>query len=156
MISFDDAAKAVDQFELMAYFHTVSPGARVLIAEELAAMVNWPRERVVRNGYGIVAYVEPKDRLTRLMKAMKQVREWPGMAEIRALYCQMYSPADGHEVECCTIPGFTLEECESGTDYFSLERGKEPERKYLPQPGDVPNDILAQIPGAAKRLGGGK
>jgi hypothetical protein len=148
MITIDQATEAVSNFELMQYFNTISEGGRTKIAEELVAMVNWPRERVLRNGYGeAIAYVEPIDRLKWLLKQCKRVSEWPGMAQIRALYCLRFKPADGVEMEYCTIPGYTLDELESGTDFLSLDRGKQPEQKYIPAPDDEPigDDLMKQI-----------
>lgn len=143
--------------ELMAYFGTLSAGARVMIAEELMAMVNWPPDRELKNGLGeTIKYTEPSVRLERLMRALKSVTEWPGMAQIRAVYCKMYKPADGIEVSSCTIPGFTDEEIEAHADYFTLNRAPEP--KYLPKPDDEPvgEDIKALIGSAAKKLTGAK
>lgn len=156
MISFDEATKAVTQFELMKFFGQMSAGARSQIAEELMAMVNWSPERPLKNGLGeVIRYVEPRVRLARLMTALKTVDEWPGMAQIRAVYCKMYLPADGILVDYCTIPGFTEEECESGSDILSL--GRAPEPKYLPQPGDEPvGDLSKAIAAGAKRITGGR
>lgn len=159
MISHAEAMKAVERMELMAFFSTVSEGARALIAEELMEMINWPPDRPLRNGHGeLIPYVEPRVRLDRLMKALKKVKEWPGMAEIRGLYCRMYRPADGDENPSCNIPGFSDEECASGVDYLSLERP--PAKPYLPAPEDEPigEDIQEQLKQlvAAKTFKGGK
>ena len=44
------------------------------------------------------------------------------MADIRALYCQMYKPADEIEPPVgCNIPGFTMEECEAGADFLVVD-----------------------------------
>lgn len=159
MITLADAMTAVSRMELMAFFNTVPEGARALIAEELMEMVNWPRTRPLKNGLGeVIPYVEPIDRLQRLMKALKIVREWPGMSEIRGLYCRMYRPADGIENPTCNIPGFTDEECENGVDYLSLNRA--PAKAFLPAPDDEPigqdfQEKFKQLV-AAKTVKGGK
>ena len=154
MVTFEDAMKVVARMELMAYFNTVSPEARTLIAEELMAMVNWPPERIVRNGYGVVPYVEPRERLAHLAKQLKKVKDWPGMTEIRGLYCLRFTPADGVMADC-TLPGITDDGVFVGEDAIGIAAVPEP--VYLPAPGDEPiGGMLGDIAAAAKKLGGGK
>lgn len=43
-----------------------------------------------------------------------QVGEWPGPAQIRAIYCTRYKPADGIESAVpCTISGFTADDTQA-------------------------------------------
>lgn len=159
MVSFEDAMKVVARMELMAYFNTVSPEARTMIAEELMAMVNWPEERVVRNGHGVVPYVEPKDRLAWLVQQLKKVSAWPGMPEIRGIYCLRFTPADGVFAECDRVALVVTDDGKLvGNDpVLALEAGREKEQAYLPGPDDEPiGDVKDQIAGAANRLGGGR
>ncbi len=154
MITIEEANQAVNQFELMKYFHLLSPEARNLVAEELMAMCNWPKDRILRNAHGeTIPYIHPRVRLAWLMLALKPVDEWPGMAQIRGLFCKRFKPADGIEVASCNIPGYTDEECESA--HLSL-----PLPAYIPQPGDEPmgDEIPKQIAKAAKvkRIASGK
>lgn len=155
MITKQEALEAVEKFDVLVYFDKVTPGARLQIAEELMDMVNWPSDRVLRNGYGPIPYIEPRVRLDRLVNLMvKRVGTWPGVAEMRGLYCKMYKPADGIEVSICNIPGFTDEECENGVDYLSIDRARK-EPKFIPAPDDEPigEDFKRQIAKAAKTLG---
>ena len=156
MITLDEAIDAVDDFDLMQYFVQVKPKTRLKIAEELMAMINWPPDRPLHDGTGnIMPYVEPHVRLARLMKALKSVSVWTSMADIRALYCQMYAPADDIDVMICNIPGFTPEECEAGVDRLSIERA-ETEQKFIPGPDDepIPADFAKQLADAIKKIGG--
>ena len=155
MISMDDAMDVVADMEVnMAYF-TLSPEARVKAAKQLMAMVNWPPEKIVKNGHGeVVPYVEPSERLAWLSRQLAKVKTWPGMGEVRGLYCLKFTPADG--IECdCTLPGITDDGRFVGEDAVGIEAAPEP--KYLPQPGDEPiGDLALDIANAAKKLGGGR
>jgi hypothetical protein len=152
VITLDEAIDAVDSFELMQYFSQMGTKARLKIAEELVAMINWPPNRPLTDGAGhVLPYIEPHVRLARLLRALKTVSVWTSMADIRALYCQMYKPADEIEPPVgCNIPGFTMEECEAGADFLSLERA-ESEQKFIPGPDDEPaKDFLLDISKAVK------
>lgn len=129
MISLDEAIAAVDQFEVLTYFDRVKAPARLKIAEMLMAMVNWPESRVQRNGYGPIPYIHPVDRLKWLIGAMTngQYNEWPGIAEVRGVFCSRYTPADG------------INAYATNPVYAPSEDPIIPEPpKYLPQPGDEP------------------
>ncbi len=133
MVTLDQANEVVEQMELDMKFFPSKPRIQAKIAIELMDMVNWPPGRrmpVDRFGHS-VRYVEPIYRLERLARSLRAVKEWPGMAEIRAAYCLMYEPADGKEGGVCSIPGFTPEDCEAQL------ASREPV-KYLQQVGDVP------------------
>ncbi len=159
MITELDAMKAVAQMELMTYFNGLSEGARSLIAEELMAMCNWPREKVVRNGYGIVPYVEPIDRLKWLMLQLKKVSAWPGMSEVRGIYCLRFTPADGIVAECDREAlGVTDDGVLIGNDLDARAiAAPEREQEYLPGPDDEPiDDLKDDIAALAKKMAGKK
>lgn len=122
------------------------------IARQLMLMVNW-NPAVKRYGYDKagkryeIAYVQPSDRLEWLIRCCARVAEWPGVAELRGLFSQRFPLADAPEENpVCNIPGYSDDECLSGTDFLSVERAAQ-EQKYLPQPGDEPigDDLLKQI-----------
>lgn len=95
----------------------------------------------------------PEMRLNWLVDALLELGKWPdeGFKDVRGIYCCLWNAADGRE-GWTALPGFR----EGDEPAPCLANPRPVEQVYLPQPGDVPNDILAQIPGAAKRLGGGK
>ncbi len=156
MISFEDAMEVVEDMEVnMAYF-TLSPNARAKAGMQLMAMVNWPPDRVVKNGHGeVIPYVTPKERLAWLSRQLMKVKTWPGMGEVRGLYCLRFTPADGIEADC-TLPGVTDDGRFMGEDAIGIDAPPE-EQPYLPQPGDEPigDDFRAMVAGAAKKLNGG-
>ena len=156
MISIDEAMKAVAQMELMAYFN-LSPEARLLAGKELMAMVNWPASRILRNALDeVIPYVEPKERLAWLVRQLRKVGTWPGMSEIRGLYCLRFVPADGIEAPC-NLEGVTDDGVFVGAGSEMDAFPPAPEQLYIPGPDDVPvGDLMASIAGAAKRLGSGK
>lgn len=54
-----------------------------------------------------------KDRLAWLVNTLlNHVGEWPGPAQLRAIYAVRFRPADGVEGPTCTIGGFTPGDCE--------------------------------------------
>lgn len=155
MIGYTDAMNAVARFELMKYFSSVSEEGRGLIAEEIMAMVNErPYNSVRKNGLGeIIPYVDPQYRLARLMRAIRGVGEWPGMGQVRALYCLMYAPADGIPGEACMIAVIP----DDGS-VAALEGRHQNQPAFLPAPDDEPigEDFKAKLLTAANTMRGGK
>jgi hypothetical protein len=149
MITIAEAMKVVAWMELTPYFSGISEEGRVLLGEELMAMVNWPPERILRNGHGeILPYVEPKERLAWILTRVKTLKVWPGIGQIRGMYCLRFKPADGIEADCDR-------ELLGITDDGRFAEDDRPEQKYLPGPGDEPiGDLAEHIAGVAKRLKG--
>jgi hypothetical protein len=59
--------------------------------------------------------------------AIRSMREWRGVAELRGMYCTRFKPADGID-EYCSVPGFSANDCEAA---YIDERSKQTERKML-------------------------
>lgn len=166
--------EAMDVVQILAVHHKFFPSSeidRALIAGIMVSMVNWPPEKKLfaYDKYGEkyeIRYVQPVDRLQFILDSMMVLREWPGASEMRAIYGSLFSSADGVDPGEPSVPEYVTDG--SGMRSHGMEllfsQKKDaaylpkprPEPFYLPQPGDVPNDILPQIPAAAKLLGGGK
>ena len=111
----------------MKYFPP-GPGARSEVMALLAAMVDTPENlewfRVTLRDH---------------------VSEWPGLGEIRAIYCSSKRPADGIEgAGYSTTPGFTAEEIARenlrGIAPFERRLGGKPLRKLEASMLDKPID----------------
>lgn len=156
MVSRQQVLLAIDSLEGVVKFLPASEVARFRIASEIMGMVNWPEDRPVKNKLGDVLsirYVHPVGRLNWLFDTISSnVKEWPGMREIRALYCKKFTPADGIEGYNCSIAGYTDEECEAGVDTISIEgRDNLESVPALPAPEDQPiGDLVFQITEATK------
>ena len=95
MISEQQAIEAVGELGAIAYFPAgAAPQAAIMRA--LCAFVSGPREL----GWLVDT-------------AVNNMREWKGIAELRALYCVRFKPADGTEGSACTIAGYTPLDCEA-------------------------------------------
>ena len=72
-----------------------------------------------------------------------QITEWPGLAEVRAVFCTRFRPADGIEGKrYSTVAGFTAGDIE--TESITARK-----QRYLPQPGDEPIGDLKLLVGKA-------
>lgn len=81
--------QAVADLAILKFFPS-GPGEQVAIMRLLLAIVDTP------------------EHLAWLVKTlMDYIGEWPGPAQLRALYATRYRPADGIEGPHCTIAGFT-------------------------------------------------
>lgn len=70
-----------------------------------------PKTAVLRH---LEAFVDRRERLRWLVSsAVEFMTQWQGVAELRALYCVRFRPADGIEGKTCTIQGFTPADCEN-------------------------------------------
>jgi len=148
MINETQAMEAIDRLDVLTFFGNLSGPAKAEVAKLLMNLVNWPEsKRRYDNSVDpprLLPYVEPEVRLNRLVNVLiNHVGTWPGPAEVRAIYCKMYPPADGIDGGSSITPGFTDDECEARTDLLSLNRPPEP--KYLPQPGDESCDDLKAL-----------
>lgn len=135
---------------------------RALIADELMDMVNWPASRLLfrydTEQPTLLPYVTPKARLDWLVAMLcAHVADWPGMAQVRGVFCCRFRCADGKDVQHCDLPGFTDFECsvEGVTSGLSVVRNslppQEPQR-YLPAPDDEPiGELAEQIKTVARR-----
>jgi hypothetical protein len=89
--------------------------------------------------------------------ALRSMREWRGVAELRGMYCTRFKPADGYD-EYCSVPGFSANDCEAAyiegqareTDRKMLEYKRE--QKLL---GEAPSEPLNVTP-AIKSIGAPK
>jgi hypothetical protein len=54
---------------------------------------------------------------------VNQVGEWPGPAQVRALFCTQFAPADGIEGPPCSLAGFTPAEGERRSLELEAQRG---------------------------------
>lgn len=76
-----------------------------------------------------------KDRLVWLVNTLlNHVGEWPGPAQLRAIYASRWTPADGVHGPPCTIHGFTADDMESNWQARQLT---ESQQRYLPTPDDM-------------------
>jgi hypothetical protein len=140
-----EAMKAVDRMSILKYFPTAQV-AKEEIADMLVQMIQtdqWGDER---------------DKLNWLVKAMRDnVGEWPGPAELRAVYCCKFKPSDGINAYS-SLPGFSGEDQEDGRQASCLSAPVD--QSYLPAPDDEPigADFMKQIEtlAKAKRIGGAR
>jgi hypothetical protein len=80
---------------------------------KLGLMAFFPGDPEVRAGLVpiLLEMIETEDQLEWLVdRALRLYSRWPGVAEIRALYCSRYKPRDGQEAYSETYPdGYPLE-----------------------------------------------
>lgn len=87
--------RAVQTISAMKYFPITDPGVKTEVLDLLGHMV------------------DTAENLEWLRVTCRdKVREWPGLAEIRAIYCTSHRPADGIET-VSAIPGFRGEDLEA-------------------------------------------
>ncbi len=104
--------KAVADLSILRYFPS-GPGEQKAVMQLL--------DRIVDEEY----------RLAWLVHTLTDyVGEWPGPAQLRALYATRYRPADGIEGTHCTIAGFTPMDSERA----SLEAHENVKRLELEEP----------------------
>lgn len=94
MLSKEGINRAVSRIALMNFFPASDPNARAVIIEE------------------IISICESDAQAMWLARRMSQVfAEWPGLTEMRALFCKRFRPADGLEVTSQIFPsGFPSEQ----------------------------------------------
>jgi hypothetical protein len=108
-----------------------------LAADELAAIPYYPREESARMAVldALMRFVAGPSELRWLVRtAIDVMDKWEGVAQLRALYCTRFRPADGIEGVACTLPGFRPEDMESA---FFRRQIEESERRALPSPEDT-------------------
>lgn len=106
-----DIGNAVDELGAIPFFPT-GVGAKTAVMRSLSSFV---RER---------------HHLRWLIDAaLNGMREWKGIAELRALYCTRWKPLDGVEGGSCSIQGYTPADCE-------MAHIEAPKQKFLPAPQD--------------------
>lgn len=75
----------------------------------------WPSDPATRAEIGglLARMVPHREALQWLVRVMvDRIGEWPGPAELRALLCTRYRPADGIERDC-SIPGYRPQDYEA-------------------------------------------
>lgn len=117
------------------------------IAEAVAvmgALKYFPAEATVRLVVMqlLQSMCDRNDRLDWLVKTLiNHVGEWPGTAQLRALYATQWHPADGDEGPHCTIAGFTPYDAErarievEGREYQKRLAGWKQEARMLESMG---------------------
>lgn len=83
--------------------------------QSLAAMKYFPSDPYARAEIGsmLERMVSTAEQLQWLVETMiDNVREWPGPAEMRGIFCTRFKPRDGKEA-WCSIPGFTASDSEA-------------------------------------------
>lgn len=110
----------------------LEPKHIVSAVESLGCLAMFPsspaaREEIMRLIERIVAEHEQLDWLVRTM--IDQVGTWHGPAELRAVFCTRFRPADGVE-KYSALPGFTAGDIEA--ENLALPRA--PTRKQLADP----------------------
>lgn len=81
----------------------------------LAMLKYWPSDPATRAEIGglLARMVPHREALQWLVRVMvDRIGEWPGPAELRALLCTRYRPADGIERDC-SIPGYRPQDYEA-------------------------------------------
>lgn len=160
-MTLEDCLNAVERLDVLPYFVTKGGTARMDIAKFLFRMIGQADELrgateelefVERNGYRSVyarkvggETFTPAQRLDWLITAiLEDVGRWPdnGMADVRAVYCRYFPPADGRE--------------QGENEVSDLARPPSPpaaEQVYIPAPEDEPigEEITAQIARVAER-----
>lgn len=104
-----------------------------LAVDELSEIPFFPKELGARLAIteALMRFVAGGNELQWLIHtAVDHLREWRGVAELRALYCTQFRPLDGKNGGACQIAGFTPEDCER-------EFQKRTVRKYLPAPEEI-------------------
>lgn len=97
----EEITKSVERLGALKFF-PADPAARVVVMDLLRRMCG------------------EKEHLTWLIYVLiNHVGEWPGPAQMRALYATRFKPADGDEGPYCTIAGFTPVEAEA--KFYELE-----------------------------------
>lgn len=111
------------------------------VTEEVAMFVGTARMRHAGRE------MAPSDRIDWLIAVFERhVGHWPkeGLADLRAIYCILFRPADGIE-EHTLLRGFTQDDVQGGRCVLSARAAKQPET-FLP-----PADIQRQIEATAER-----
>src|SRR5947207_2859935 len=107
--------------------------AFTMAVEDLQAIPYFPREEGAKMAIAeaLGRFVRNENEVRWLVRTtLDHMREWRGIAELRALYCTRYPPLDGIDPgPCCTVPGFTAADSERMI-------GESRPQKYLPTPGD--------------------
>lgn len=138
-ITLDDAMAEVETFDTIPFFLSMKPRARVAIAESIVRMVNTPDGGPLRNSHGTLIKVTPSERLRVFAQAFRSARltdGFPGIGEMEGFYCNLYPAGDGVD-RWCSIPGYTFEDNENGTNIPILPVVEEP-ASYQIQAGDEP------------------
>ncbi len=94
MLTKEGINRTVSRIALMPFFPASDPSARAVLAEEIGSMC------------------ESDAHASWLAIRMGQVfkKQWPGVGEMRALYCKRFKPIDGYEVGSEVYPdGFPSE-----------------------------------------------
>jgi hypothetical protein len=86
-----DLVQAVDDLATMPYFPTESRGSVMTLLRKMC-----PHRTALR---WLVA------------EAVNHVDKWPGLAELRAILCMRYDPADGID-QWSTLPGYRADDAE--------------------------------------------
>ncbi|HZF23988.1 MAG TPA: hypothetical protein VE030_11055 [Burkholderiales bacterium] len=126
----------------------LTPETAAAVVGKLALMAFFPSDPEVRAGLVaiFIEMVETDEQMEWLgSRAMRMFARWPGVAEIRALYCSRYKPRDGLESYSEIYP-----------EGFPTER-KEPEpgraaRRGEPVTADPVLDRKIRTVAASKKL----
>lgn len=93
MLTEETINKTVARITLMPFFPGSDSGARAIVAEEIVNMAT-SDEQVIWLGYRFIQ-LYPK--------------QWPGIGELRALFCKRFKPADGLQVNSGVFEDFPTE-----------------------------------------------
>jgi hypothetical protein len=80
--------------------------------QKLFLIPYYPRENHTDVLEEIAAFADRADALEWLILAASRLKQWPGVGELRGLYCTRFKPADGIEADC-TLPGHRPAEIEA-------------------------------------------
>jgi hypothetical protein len=93
MLTQEAINQTVARICLMPFFPSSDSGARAVVAKEIVNMAN-SDEQVIWLGYRFVQ-LYPK--------------QWPGIGELRALFCTRFKPADGFQINSGVFEEFPSE-----------------------------------------------
>ena len=115
---------------------TLTPEAAAVAVSRLALMAFFPGDPDTRSAmiWALLQFVETEEQLDWLVaRALKLYTRWPGVGEIRALYCSRFKPKDG------------VESYSEIFDRYPHESPPPPNPKPKPKPGEaVTADVALQ------------
>jgi hypothetical protein len=122
-----------------------------IAVRRLSAIPFFPSDEYARDSImeELAAFVPNAEALTWLVRmALAGMRQWQGCAELRALHCTRYRPADGYEGGACSVPGH------APADHEVRPVLKATTQLYLPVPDDtkISDEEGGQIEALGERM----
>lgn len=127
-------------------------GSKVL---EWSALRFFPADREGRNAItkAVVAMAGSAERAVWIVDQVLAItNDWPGIAEVRGIFCLRFKPADGISwfSELCQSGQIPADKAISFTPQPALEAPRDPRDRSLP--AGIAGDAVRAVLGAGKRL----